>query len=249
MGKVVIFGNSLFAELVHFYLTHDSPDEVAAFTVDSKYIKEDKLFGLPVVPFENVESFFPPAEFKMIVSAGFQKVNRLREERYSQAKLKGYQLINYISSKATTFPGLVTGDNCLILENSVVAPFVEIGNNVTIASGAIIGHHSILMDHSFVAPGAILLGGVTLEPFCFVGAHATIKERITVARECIVGNGVSVTKNTKEKGVYVGRPPELLPKSSDELGTWLSWSLDPHKQGWGAGPSETAVNSGSRLSP
>lgn len=234
MGKVIVFGNSLFAELVHFYLTHDSHHTVAAFTVDSTYIHEEKLFGLPVVPFENVESIFPPAEHLMIISAGFQKVNRLREERYSQAKQKGYQLINYISSKATTFPGLVTGDNCLILENSVVAPFVTIGNNVTVASGAMIGHHTVLMDHSFVAPGAVLLGGVTLEPFGFVGAHATIKERVTVARECIVGTGVSVTKNTRERGVYVGRPPELLPKSSDELGTWLSWSLDPHKLGWGA---------------
>ena len=242
MGKVIIFGNSLFAELVHFYLTHDSHHEVAAFTVDAKYINEGTLFGLPVVPFEDVESIFPPAGHRMIVSAGFQKVNRLREERYFQAKQKGYQLINYISSKATTFPGLVTGDNCMILENSVVAPLVEIGNNVTVASGAIIGHHSVLMDHSFVAPGAILLGGVTLEPFGFVGAHATIKERVTVARECIVGNGVSITKNTVEKGVYVGKSPELLPKSSDELGTWLSWSLDPHKQGWGAKAPEAGAH-------
>jgi sugar O-acyltransferase (sialic acid O-acetyltransferase NeuD family) len=238
MGKVIVFGNSLFAEVVYFYLTHDSSYEVVAFTVDRKYIKEVKLFGLPVVPFEDVESVFLPSECKMIVSVGFQKVNKLREERYFQAKQKGYQLINYISSKATTFTGMVIGDNCLILENAVVHPFVEIGNNVTIASGAMIGHHSVIKDHSFVAPGAIILGGVIVEPFCFIGANATVKERVKVARECIVGSGVSITKHTQERGVYVDRPPELLPKSSDELGTWLMWSLDPHKQGWGSRPRE-----------
>lgn len=238
MEKVIVFGNSLFAEVIYYYLTHDSPCEVVAFAVDGKYIKEDKLFGLPVVPFESVESFFSPSEYKMIVSAGFHKVNKLRAERYYQAKQKGYQLINYISSKATTYPGSAIGDNCLIFENAVIQPFVKIGNNVTIASGAMLGHHSVLKDHSFIAPGVIILGGATVEPYCFIGAHASIKERVTVASECIVGSGVSITKNTRERGVYVGQPPELLSKSSDELGTWLTWSMEPNKPGWGSEPKK-----------
>ena len=212
MERVIIFGNSLFAELMCFYLTHDSQYEAVAFTVDHEYIMEGKLLGLPVVPFENVESLFPPSECKMIVSISFQGVNRLREEKYFQAKAKGYDLISYISSKASTWPGLVVGDNCLILENSVIGPFVEIGNNVTVASGVIIGHHSFLKDHSFVAPGATILGGVTVESYCLIGANATIRESVTVARECIIGSGVSITKNTRERGVYVDRPPKLFSK-------------------------------------
>lgn len=224
MEKVVVFGNRLFAELIYFYLTHDSPYEVAAFTVDREYIKEDTLFGLSVVPFEDVESILPPAECKMLVSIGF-RLNRLREERYYQAKAKGYQLINYISSKSITWPGLVIGDNCLIFENAVIQPFVEIGNSVIIGPGSIIGHHSIIRDHCFVSADVVVLGGVTVEPYCLLGANATIKGGVTIGSECIIGAGVSMFKDTQERGVYIDESPEPLPKPSNELRTWLTWTV------------------------
>lgn len=229
MEKIIVFGNSVFAEHIYFLLTHDSLYEVVAFTVDRKYIKEDTLQGLPVVPFETVESMFPPSEYRMTVSLGFQRVNRLREEKYLQAKSKGYHLINYLSSKATSFPGLVVGDNCIILENAIIGPYVEIGNDVIIASGAIIGHHVVLKDHCFIAPGAVILGGVTVEEYCFIGANATVKEEVNIARECLIGSGVSITRNTQERGVYINPPAELYPKRSDELRTWLMWPVRSRK--------------------
>jgi sugar O-acyltransferase (sialic acid O-acetyltransferase NeuD family) len=235
MEKVIIFGNSLFAELFYDCLTNDSPYEVVAFTVDRDYITEDRLFGLPVVPFGDIESIFPPSQYKMIISISFQRVNRLREEKYLQAKAKGYELVNYISSRATIWPGLVTGDNCSIGANSSVEPFVKIGNNVTVTNSVILGHHVVLKDHTFVAPGAVILGGVTVESHSLIGANATIKEGVTIARECIIGTGVSITKNTQERGVYFNRPPELYPKRSNELREWLAWPVDPDKPRWGSG--------------
>jgi len=229
MEKIIIFGNSVFAEHIYFLLTHDSQYEVVAFTVDRIYIKSDTLFGLPVVPFETVESFFPPPQHRMTVAVSFQRVNRLREEKYYQAKAKGYDLISYLSSRAMVFPGLAVGDNCVILENAIIGPYVEIGNNITVASGAIIGHHAVLKDHCFISPGAVILGGVTVEEYCLIGANATVKEEVKIARECLIGSGVSITKNTQEGGVYFNPPPELYPKRSDELRTWLMWPVRSHK--------------------
>lgn len=233
--KIIIFGNGVFAEHIWFLLKHDSPFEVVAFTVDHKYIMEKHLFGLPVVPFETVESVFPPSEYGMTVAISFQKVNRLREEKYIQAKAKGYELINYISSRASSFEGLATGDNCIILENSIIGPFVEIGNDVIVASGAIIGHHAVLKDHSFISPGAIILGGAIVEEYCLIGANATVKEEVKVARECLIGSGVSITKNTQERGVYFNPAAELYPKRSDELRKWLMWPLRARKSTPGEG--------------
>jgi sugar O-acyltransferase (sialic acid O-acetyltransferase NeuD family) len=227
--KIVVFGNSVFAEHIYFLLTHDSPYEVVAFTADRKYISDDKLFGLPVVPFETIESYFPPSQYKMSIAVSFQRVNRLREEKYNEAKTKGYQLINYLSSRASLFPDLTMGHNCIILENSIIGPFVKIGNDVTVASGAIIGHHTVLQDHCFISPGAVILGGVTVEEYCLIGANATIKEEVRVARECLIGTGVSITKNTQERGVYFNPPAELYPKRSDELRTWLMWPVRSRK--------------------
>lgn len=224
MENIIIFGNSLFAEHVYTYLMHDSPYKVVAFTVDRKYMKKEELFGLPIVPFEDVETFFHPSENKMLVSLGFQKLNRLRENRYSQAKSKGYTLISYISSKAITWPGLVVGENCFIGEG-IVNPFVQIGNDVIIGSGAVIGHHSVIKDHCFISPGVVMLGGVTVEEYCFIGANATIKEGITIARECLIGAGAAIIRNTRERSVYIDKPAELLPKPSNLLSPWLTWPV------------------------
>jgi UDP-3-O-[3-hydroxymyristoyl] glucosamine N-acyltransferase len=184
-----------------------------------------KVLGLPVVPFEDVEAVFPARNHKMIVSISFQRLNHLREAKYREAKTKGYELINYVSSRATTWPDLTIGDNCVILESAVISPFAKIGSNVIVTSGAIVGHHSRLRDHCFISPGAVILGGATIDEYCLVGANATVKEEVTVSRECLIGSGVSITKDTQQKGVYLSPAPQLHAKRSDELRTWLTWPV------------------------
>ncbi len=229
MEKIVLFGNSIFAENMHYLLTHDSPYEVAAFTVDAKYIREERLLGLPVVPFENVEASFPPGDYKMSVAVSFQKINKLRQEKYAEARAKGYSLINYISSRAARYPGLAIGDNCIVLENAVIEPYAVIGSNVIIAAGAIIAHHALIRDHSFISPGAVILGGVTVDEYCLIGANATVKEEVKVARECVIGSGVVITKNTREKEVYTVPGAVLYPMRSDVLSQWLTWPVRSKK--------------------
>jgi sugar O-acyltransferase (sialic acid O-acetyltransferase NeuD family) len=225
MSRVVVFGNGVFAELMGYLLSHDSEHEVVGFTVDRTYLKRDRVLGRPVVPFETVNATFPPTEFDMIVPISFQRVNRLRAAKYSEAKDMGYRLVNYVSSRAVTYPDLMIGDNCVILENAVVAPFVEIGKDVTVASSAIVGHHSLLMDHCFVAPGAVILGNVTVGEYSLVGANATIREEVTVAPESLIGSGVAISRDTQEHGVYLNSPPRPLAKRSNELRTWLMWPV------------------------
>jgi sugar O-acyltransferase (sialic acid O-acetyltransferase NeuD family) len=213
----------------YIFLSHDSLFEVVAFTVDQAYLKEETLCGLPVVPFEQVEAIYPPTTYKMSLFLGFRNVNRFRERKYSQAKAKGYELISYVSPHAVTWPGQVIGDNCFIGDHSVIGPFAEIGNNVFISAGSIIGHHSVIKDHCFIAAGTVLLGNVTVEPFCVIGANSTIKHSITIRRECIIGAGSYISKDTQEKGVYITKPAELMPKSSDEWNRLLTWAEDARR--------------------
>ena len=110
--KVVLFGNGQMASFAHAVLTHDSPHEVVAFTVDEGHITDKTLMGLPVVPFENLPSSHPPDAFAMHISVSFRRVNRLRAEKYEAAKAKGYELVSYVSSRAYTWPDLTIGDNC-----------------------------------------------------------------------------------------------------------------------------------------
>jgi sugar O-acyltransferase (sialic acid O-acetyltransferase NeuD family) len=221
-----VFGNGQGACINYMTLTHDSPYDVIAFTVDRKYITTETILGLPVVAFEEVEHIYPPSEYKMSIFISYRKLNKVRAEKYGQAKDKGYQLISYISSKAATFPDLIIGDNSFIFENSSIGPFTSIGNDVFIGSGSVIGHNSIIKDHCFVSPHAVILGSTTIEPYCLIGANATIRDGgIIIARECIIGAGASISQNTQERGVYTGNPAKLAPRNSNELNTWLTWGV------------------------
>jgi sugar O-acyltransferase (sialic acid O-acetyltransferase NeuD family) len=231
VAKVVLFGHTEMARMTHFYLTHDSPHEVVAFTVDAAMVAESSLFGLPIVPFEEVQLSYPPADYKMAVPIAFTRVNRLRAAKYSEAKAKGYELISYVCSKAATWPGLAIGDNCFIYENSAVGPYVTIGNDVVIA-GSSIAHDVTIGDHAFLAAQAVVLGAVSIGAYSILGANSTCRHGITIGEACVVGAGAVVNKSIPDRAVYIARPAELLPKSSDALGGWLNWPVaDPTSQG------------------
>ncbi|HLL72126.1 MAG TPA: acetyltransferase [Pyrinomonadaceae bacterium] len=217
MAKVVVFGVSQWAELAHFYLTHDSEHEVVAFTLDRDYLEAREYKGLPVVAFEEVREHYPPGEFKMFIPMSFKRMNHVRAEKYAEAKAQGYELVSYVSSKATTFPGFECGDNCFIFEDNTIQPFVRIGNNVVMWSGNHIGHHSTIKDHVMITSHVVISGCCTIEPYCFFGVNATVRDETTIARETLVGMGVTILKDTQEFEVYkaTGTPPAGF--RSDEI--------------------------------
>ena len=127
MAKVILFGIGQWASLAHLYLTHDSPHEVVAFTVDRDYLKINELFGLPVVAFDEVQDLYFPGKFKMLIPFSFKRMSHLRAEKYYQAKDKGYEMISYVSSKATTFPGLSVATTASYLKTTQYNPLSRLG--------------------------------------------------------------------------------------------------------------------------
>jgi len=200
--KVVVFGTGSFAEIVHFYLSHDSEYEVVAFTANKSRVVENTLLNLPVVPFEELETLFPAEQYQMYVAVGYKKVNRVRADIYSQAKDKGYKLISYISSKCTHWGDAVVGDNCFIFEDNTIQPFVTIGNNVVIWSGNHIGHHVRIGDHVFITSHVVVSGHVRVGSYSFLGINATIRDDISIGEACVIGAGAILMRSTGDKEVY-----------------------------------------------
>jgi sugar O-acyltransferase (sialic acid O-acetyltransferase NeuD family) len=202
MANIVIFGAGEIAEIAHFYFKHDSDHDVSAFCVDQDYLKSSQVCGLPVVPFEEIDKHYPPSNHQMFVALSYAKVNAIRAEKYQACKSKGYQIVSYVSSKATVWPGLQVGENCFILEDNTIQPFVTIGNNVTLWSGNHIGHHSCIEDNCFIASHVVVSGGVTVKENCFLGVNVTLRDHITLGRNCVIGAGALILKDTEENGVY-----------------------------------------------
>lgn len=219
---VVIFGQSSVASLAWYCLTHDSPHTVQAFTVDRAYLPAtdpDSATheGLPLLAFEQLPDLYPPGQVSLLLPLGHRRINGLRRERFEQAQRMGYDLISYVSSRATTWPDLCIGQHCMVYENTVIQPFARIGDNVIIRSSVHISHHCQIGNHSFLAPGVTLSGNVTVGEQVFLGVGSTVRDGIRLADRTFVGAGAVVVADTEPDGVYLGNPARKITKTSLEV--------------------------------
>lgn len=207
---LVIFGSAEMAELAKYYFSHDSDYRVVAFTVDDDFVVGEQFQGLPLVPFSEVATRFPPATNSMHVALSYGRLNQLRQEKYEQAKAAGYVLASYLCSKSVTWPDLSIGDNCFILENQTIQPTVRIGNNVMIWSGNHVGHGSVIDDHAYIASHVVISGHCKIGRRCFVGVNATLKDFISIGDDCFIGMAASVTSDVADGSVVVGAGSEVF---------------------------------------
>lgn len=217
MKKLVIFGLGDIAQIANYYFKIDSDYTVEAFTVDRSYIKDEIYEGLPVVPFDEIEDNYPPEDYDMFVALSYSELNKVREQKYSESKAKGYTLPSYISSKCTYLSQFKTGDNCFIFEDNTIQPFVEIGNNVTLWSGNHIGHHSVIKDHNFISSHVVISGHCVINSNSFIGVNSTLGHQVEIGKENIIGAGSIITKNTDDGSVYVPTRSIKLDKPSSEI--------------------------------
>ena len=98
--KLVIVGDSAFAEIAREYFDADTGYEVVAFAVETPYLKRETLHGLPVLPFETLEQRLDPARHDVFVACTYTQLNRLRQRLAADAKARGYKLASYVSPRA-----------------------------------------------------------------------------------------------------------------------------------------------------
>lgn len=215
--RLVIFGSGDMAELAHYYFRTDTDYEVVAFTVDAAYVEAPAFCGLPMVPFETLAQQYPPASHALFIALGYSRVNAVRKEKYLAAKALGYRMPSYVSPRATVLNEGRIGDNCFILEDNTVQPFVTIGDNVVLWSGNHIGHHSRIGDHCFVTSHVVVSGRVEVGEQCFLGVNAALRDHIKVGARCVIGAGTLLLADAEPEGVYIGEASERSRVPSSRL--------------------------------
>jgi sugar O-acyltransferase (sialic acid O-acetyltransferase NeuD family) len=153
----------------------------------------------------------------MFIAIAYGRMNRDRAGTYARARDLGYTLMSYVSSKCTFLTDEPVGDNCFILEDNTIQPFVTIGSNVTIWSGNHIGHDSVIEDHCYIASHVVVSGHVRVGAYSFIGVNATLRNSITLAPQTLVGAGAVIMKDTIAKGVYLPKRAELFRLNSDAI--------------------------------
>lgn len=194
--KLVLIGDSAFAQVACEYFTHDSPYEVVGFAVEAQYRKQDSMLGLPVVPFEEVEQHFPPQETDFYAALVYTQLNRLRTRLYLAAKDKGYRPASYVSSRAFVWPNAQLGEHCFVFEDNTIQPFVRIGSNVVLWSGNHIGHHSVVEDNCFISSHVVVSGFCKVGRNTFMGVNSTVANNVSIGEDNWVGFGALIGSDT-----------------------------------------------------
>lgn len=213
--RLVIVGDSAFAEVAYECFTRDSEYEVAGFAVEAAFLSRPTLFGLPVVPLESVEQHFPPSDFEFYAALVYTQLNRLRSRLFQAMKDKGYRAASYISSRAFVWPNVEIGEHCFVFEHNTLQPFVRIGTNVVVWSGNHIGHHSTIEDNCFLASHVVVSGFCTVGRNTFIGVNATLANNVTIAPDNWIGMGALIGHDTEPDQLFKGvdTQPARVPAS------------------------------------
>lgn len=217
MREIIIFGNGETALLAYEYFTHDSEYTVVSFVVDEQFITATDINGIPVTAVHDAASKYPPSKYKAFVAVSSTKLNRVRKDTYYRAKELGYKLVSYVSSRAFVWGNVMIGENCFILENNTIQPFVSISHNVTLWSGNHIGHRSEIEAHCFISSHCVISGFCRIEEGCFLGVNATLEDNTTIAKDNFIGAGALIQKDTGPLSLFQVKQTDLSKVNTHRL--------------------------------
>ena len=215
MQKILIYGNGKVAKILFQFLKKNF--HVEAFTVDEKLIKQKYIEGLPLVGFEKIHKKFDTNDYKMIIAVGYSQMNCIREQKYKEAKFKGYSFINYIHPSVEIHEKVKIGKNNIILDHVAIQPYASIGNSNFLWSNSVIGHGSAIRDYNWIASGAVISGDAIVKSKCFFGVNASIGHNVTIENENFIGANTLITKNTGKKNVFISQEGQKFRAESKQF--------------------------------
>lgn len=214
--KLVIIGSGETAEIAYEYFTYDSEYEVEAFSVSKKYLGDQAMqFGLPIVPFEELEEIYSPEVYETYVAISYGHLNRDRTKMYLACKEKGFTCASYVSSRSFVWHTAEIGENTFVFENNTIQHGVSIGNNVTLWSGNHIGHRTVIEDNVWLTSHCVVSGFCRIGKNSFLGVNSTLGDNVVLGEDSVLGAGALTVHSLPEKGkVYIGCPAKAMEDSS-----------------------------------
>ena len=212
-SPLLIYGNGNMARMLYEFLKQQF--EVIAFTVDDACINSTHFCGLPLAPFSTVERRYSPKEHCMIIAVGFIAMNKIRDDKYREAKEKGYKFANYIHPTVVRHDTVTFGENNIVLDYASIHPYCSLGNSNFISSMTNLGHDCVVGNSCWINSGVSLAGEVKLNDNCFLGVNVAISHRVSLGSRNFIGANTLVNKDTDEDTVLLSDGGEKFPLTSE----------------------------------
>lgn len=205
--KVIIFGDSLYSLFLYETLKREGCADVVAFTLNKEYIKKNEIYGVPVIPFESLDSSFNMSECEIALTIGYRKLNDNRKRIYNECKIRGYRLYTYVSKNAMCYSDDI-GEGSIILPGSYIGPFVKVGKACCIHIDVWLSHDISVGDFTYIAGGTMVGGTATIGNSCFIGMSCTIKNGVHMGDRTFLGANSYLSEDSLEGKAYVGSPAQ-----------------------------------------
>ena len=214
LNKIIIYGNGAMAKVLYSYAR--SCMDIFGFTVDDCCINNDeKTFcNLPLVPFSKIQDLYSPKEYKMISAVGFIDMNELREQKYNEAREKGYSFTSFVHNSVYIHDEVVIGDNCIILDYVSIHPGCNIGSGTFISSNVNIGHDCKIEPFNWINSGVSMAGECKIDKGCFFGVNSSLANGIKIGKRNFIAANTLINKNTNDNEVYISGAGELFKLTS-----------------------------------
>ena len=200
--KVIIFGCSEIAKICFSYLQATENIEVVGFTMDTHYMKDDSLLGLPIFSYQSLKSYYPPSQADMFVAFSYSRMNENRIGIHKRIKNDGYSFINIVHPSSTVESNCINGENILIMENVVVQPSCEINNNVIIGPNSSICHDTSIKNGVYISPLVCLCGYNIVGEQTVLGSCSVVSPRIKIGKKNYIGIGCRITQNSADNASF-----------------------------------------------
>jgi len=207
--KIIIYGKGDLAKLMLYYFHSDSFYEVVAFCVDDSFLDAESFCNLPLVSINKIKELYHPKKFKSFVAVGYSNM-RNRVFMFDKIKSLGYECVNYISSKSLIDKSLSLGENNIILQGTIIEPFVTIRDNNIIWTSCVICHNTTIGSHNFIASQSLIGGFSVIKDNCFLGFNSTILQNVTIEDETLVGAKSLVLSNSEKFSKLIGIPAKKI---------------------------------------
>lgn len=216
MKRIVIFGNTEFAEELYQVMTSEGI-EVVAFTVDRQYMGSDTFCNLPMYPFESIEDYIDMSESEVALALGYSQMNNVRKQKYEECKKRGYSIATFCSEKAFIYTELI-GEGSIIMPSAYIGPSVKMGVCNVVKVKNSLPHHNTVGNFNWFSGGCTFGGGTKIGNNCFFGLCSTIRNSINVADYTFSAANAYLYKNTIEGKAYIGMPAKIIDgKTSMEI--------------------------------